>query len=395
MTPAGGHIRIVVVDTNVLWPNENDVEHGVGWQELLIWSDNLPDVVFIVPEVVVLELARQESDRKQKVHSQTSNTWRKTLGALRYAGLEVPESLCTAIDFAPLMPPALSDIAARIRRGLRERGVVVKPVPEGLPHADMLRKSLLRHPPFDHTDKGYRDALIWETVCELVGEATDGVVVVLVTDDNDYRDGKSDALHPALIDEVNTRMHASVTVSVARDLRSAVGDECAKVPEEAGTPVNEDVDDVPVTVEAQNVVELVERAIVDRCERIFYGESLRIDNADGDSEPLLFGEEIDPEVSDPTVEEVIPRIETLVLDEHESFDGGTQIGSAAVEATVEFEGFMYKADYYGSDHEWHLLDGDWNRHYVKVSGTFDTELEFRYVADPSDLLALEFVPVAG
>lgn len=53
---------------------------------------------------------------------------------------------------------------------------------------------------------------------------------------------------------------------------------------------------------------------------------------------------------------------------------------------------MHRADYHGSTGKWQLLDSDWNLYYVRVSGSFKTELEFRYVADLDQLLALEFVP---
>lgn len=402
MTAASQCTRFVVVDTNVLW-SSGEVEQGVGWQELLTWAEHRPDVGFVVPEVVVLELARQEADRQQKSFTVLSKQWNKALGALRYAGVRIPEIVDSSVDLATIEPMSLDDVGGDMRKKLAERGIRLWPVPEGCSHLEMLRKSLVQHPPFDETDKGYRDALIWETVCELAAEATDGAVVVLVTSDKDFREEGAEDLHPKLVEEFGQRICASVAVGIAQEIRGAIehegvhpnrNEESSAGGSEASASLPP-AEDSPGAVSPPGILQLVQDGIADLCERRFDGEHLRFDGHESDGEPLLFGEKISSDISDPTVNEVLPDLGTVALDEHETFESGTEIGSATVEATVEYEGLIYKADYYGSDGEWQLVDSDWNDNYFRVTGSFETELEFRYVADPAALLALEFVPKDG
>lgn len=401
MTAASQCTRFVVVDTNVLW-SSGEFEQGVGWQELLTWAEDRPDVEFVVPEVVVLELARQEADRQQRSFTALSKQWSKALGALRYAGVSIPEIVDSSVDLATLNPMSLDDVGGDMRKKLAERGIRLWPVPEGRSHLEMVRKSLVQHPPFDETDKGYRDALIWETVCELAAESTDGAVVVLVTNDKDFREEGAEHLHPKLVEEFDHRICASVAVGIAQKIRGAIEHEGVRTNRYDESPAgaseassSRPAEDFPGEVSPPGILQLVQDGIADLCERRFYGEHLRFDGHESDGDPLLFGEKISSDISDPTVNEVLPDLGTVALDEHETFESGTEIGSATVEATVEYEGLIHKADYYGSDGEWQLVDSDWNDHYFRVTGSFETELEFRYVANPAALLALEFVPKDG
>ncbi|MGF7123278.1 hypothetical protein J2X34_003707 [Rhodococcus sp. BE178] len=92
-----------------------------------------------------------------------------------------------------------------------------------------------------------------------------------------------------------------------------------------------------------------------------------------------------PEVTEGPIDVVAVThdLATLIVDEHEEFDGGTTIGEVRVEADVEWEACVYRADYSGAsdDVPWNVIDTDWNDHYVRVSGTLRAELIYHYVAD--------------
>ena len=56
-------------------------------------------------------------------------------------------------------------------------------------HADLVERDLSSRKPFSPTGKGYRDALIWESVVELCTDLTDADTLIFVTDN------KSDFCH--------------------------------------------------------------------------------------------------------------------------------------------------------------------------------------------------------
>src|SRR5205823_5922677 len=96
----------------------------------------------------------------------------------------------------------------------------IRPVPASLDHDTLVNWSLWEHPPFDSTDKGYRDALIWATVRDAAEEAEPGRIIVFITHDNDCCDGKQAILHPKLVQDL-ARVTAN-TVSIARTIDDAI-----------------------------------------------------------------------------------------------------------------------------------------------------------------------------
>lgn len=125
-------------------------------------------------------------------------------------------------------------------------------------------------------------------------------------------------------------------------------------------------------------------------------DELLADVVDGDMQLLdhelavAEGEGLAFEASIPEITEgpiavvgVIHDLSTLIVDEHEEFDGGTTVGEIRVEADVEWEACIFKADYYSApdDVPWEVIDADWNDHYVRVSGTIRAELSYHYGAD--------------
>ena len=109
----------------------------------------------------------------------------------------------TGVDVSGLRATRLAaDVGAartRLEHGLRDEGVRILPIPD-IGHGDLVARDLARTKPFD-AGRGYRDALIWETVLALAAE--EPVPVVFVTANRqDFGDGQ---LHPHLSQDVATR----------------------------------------------------------------------------------------------------------------------------------------------------------------------------------------------
>lgn len=92
-----------------------------------------------------------------------------------------------------------------------------------------------------------------------------------------------------------------------------------------------------------------------------------------------------PEVTQGPVDVVAVThdLDTLFVDEHEEFEGGTTIGEAQVDADIKWEACVLKTELPAVPHDvpWRVIDPDWDSDNVRVSGTFRAELVYHYVAD--------------
>jgi hypothetical protein len=68
-------------------------------------------------------------------------------------------------------------------------------------HADVLKRALAAKKPFVDSGRGYRDALIWHNIVELLRASSDQIVFVSQNSD-DWCGGRKDAFHPDLVAEL-------------------------------------------------------------------------------------------------------------------------------------------------------------------------------------------------
>jgi hypothetical protein len=152
----------------------------------------------------VREVARRRYKELKRLRSEAATKWGEALAALDAASMDLPERVPTVRDLRSRSMPSADELADRLRNRLAEMGATIAPVPTSLDHDTLVNWSLWAHPPFDSTDKGYRDALIWATVREVAAEAKLGCAIVFVTNDNDCCDGKEAILHPKLVQDLTT-----------------------------------------------------------------------------------------------------------------------------------------------------------------------------------------------
>lgn len=144
-----------------------------------------------VPEVVVAELVNKRTERLRA-------QWHKHSGATRAVGeLMAPDRRgawrAGDIDFAA----DRADYERQLRQRLQQADVRIAPWPE-VTHEDLVTRDLARSRPFKQNGSGYRDALIWETVKEIVEEHPGDDVILISTNNADFAAPKSDDLHADL-----------------------------------------------------------------------------------------------------------------------------------------------------------------------------------------------------
>lgn len=359
---------IYVVDSNILLADPS--LEGIAWTRLRLLVQFGP-LSIVVPEVVVREVARRRYKTLKRLRSEAATKWGEALAALCAAGLELPDGLPTVRELRSRPIQTAEQLADRLRNELTEMGAVIRPVPTAIDHDTLVNWSLSEHPPFDSTDKGYRDALIWVTVREVTAEAHSGCAVVFVTNDNDCCDGKEAILHPELTQDL-----ASVTanmVSIAKSIDDAIS---ITAMDKVLTELTEPPLDLPSRTDQ------IGASIDAACQNLVGSELF--DHLD-----VM----LDRELDEPTALEVWPDLTTLSLDIHEVFEGGTEIGEAIVDAEIGYEATVLKEDSDGPNASWTVVDEEYDEDAVLVNGEFVAEMTFSFVIDDGGVQAIELVSV--
>jgi hypothetical protein len=159
-----------------------------------------------LPEVVIGEHLRASRDAMQR----SVTAIEKELRVLsRYWGkLDVK---------LPALDHAYEKWRLSISDRLRAAGVEILPYPCAS-HQSITERDLERRKPFSESGKGYRDALIWESVLDLAAKSDDQIVFV-TSNSKDFADGE--ALHPDLVCDLAER-NLQGRVSLALGLSSAL-----------------------------------------------------------------------------------------------------------------------------------------------------------------------------
>lgn len=204
-------VLCVVPDSNQLFGQLTAARPRAAWQQLLRMSKN-GQIRLTVPELVQWELANQMREQGEvKLAAQSRAT-----AELRLLGLQPPAFGEGRVALDALLAEASEDMRGQITAHGGE--ILSLPVVD---HSELVRRSLQRRPPFDLHDRGYRDALIWHTVLELV---RDGEEVLLISNDGRAfsAEGDTSSLHPALAAEIEASCGDRRRVTLRRDLRTAL-----------------------------------------------------------------------------------------------------------------------------------------------------------------------------
>jgi len=111
-----------------------------------------------------------------------------------------------------------------LQRLLRQKGIKILDYP-GVTHQEMIQRFYDYHKPLgkhkdkrDKDDAGYKDALIWESTLDLLGEGFTEIVLVSGNVE-DFGDADTRKLHKELIDDLVSHGHSENSVQYADSLK--------------------------------------------------------------------------------------------------------------------------------------------------------------------------------
>lgn len=212
---------VIVVDTSVI---ARDFLFRSGISRLLIdgvWSTGHS---LYFPQVVIDEATAKYVDSLRECQAQIDKGLR---GARRLTDLDVQ---------APLPDDLVGNLRCRYGRMFREWAeestITVLPYPSTT-HDELVNRDLSGRRPFRPSGKGYRDALIWESILTLAAK-TEEEIALLTCDARDFC-GDSMELHPDLAADLRERGFACDRVKVYTDATQFVQTHISKVMDQLAT----------------------------------------------------------------------------------------------------------------------------------------------------------------
>lgn len=384
---------IIVVDTSATF---DDVMFSrTRWMQLLSLCAR-GKVRVAIPIVVLRETARHWEKQANKALKAARERYGRALrGRKVFADLGLG-------DLAE--PPRVPDVAIdrmAFHKGLAERlasvGVEILPLPKvGVP--EILDRDLDRRKPFAESGKGFRDVLIWHSVIELLSGLTRNDTVYFVTNNTgDYC--KEGNLDPDLLSEIDpsgaglkhvTTLAELVERDVMRPLVSGLvaSDEELETFLQAAMELEVGYFEPTIGDLVREELELAAKNLVN--EEIQTG----IENGYG----LDFSEiAIPDQIESPTIVHVEADPKTVDWDAYETYEEDTLLIRASIDADVDIQGFVYKADYHGMEDEVSVIEFDWNEHMAFVGTSVEARLVFqlRIEADAGMVEGTEFEAAEG
>ncbi len=262
----------------------------------------------------------------------------------------------------------LVEYSKRFRTRLAELRVRTLPYPS-IPHADLVKRQVNHLRPFQAKGTGYRDALIWNSLLELVRGAKEDCVLVTgnLADFSASRESPS-VIHSDLKKDLDN-MGFKVKVSVSKDLNAFL-DEHAK-------PSLKKLDDLKKELENGKPINL-KRELESRFNLIFEeinnNSSRLLKLRRYDLRRLEEPIGISSMDEDPTELHIDDVLEFMGQDVYLEFTG---------EYEAELSGYLQHVDAYGlhKDSILYVTDWDWSEYYVQVGANVTLRISFRAVLD--------------
>lgn len=365
---------VIVPDTTTMF--DDVMLSGTRWTQLLSLCARRRLRVAI-PIVVLRERARHwETQAVKAVEAAKSRHERAVKGRRSFMDL----GLGTLEEPDPLPDIAIDQAAAheRLLERLTNVGVEILSLPQvSIP--ELLDRDLAGKKPFHPSGKGFRDALIWHSVMDLLSREGSDTVVYLVTDNSDdFRHGEG--LHPDLQEDTDglgghLRLVRGLEELVGNEPISSLIAELAATDEQLQLFLARAAQLDPDEYSTTSIGGLIHDALVAAASELI-GEEIQSGDDEWGSGPD-FSEVAIPRLDSPTIVHVETRPNTAEWDTYETYEEETLLIRASIAADVELEGFVYKSDYIGMEDEVTVIEFDWNDHMSFVAASVEARLVFQ------------------
>lgn len=358
---------IIIPDTNIFF---NDWALQRTMIRILLEFASKAGFQIIIPKIILMELVNQVRESIDSVvnanNERLRNLYKKTGVSLSsmIIGDEADDEVKKYESF--------------LRQRLKTAGAKIAKIPR-IPHKVIVERDLGRRKPFTKEGKGYRDALVWETILDIV-ESQGEELVFLSENSKDFADEDKKGFHSDLLQDLSIRKIDDSKVILVLSLRSFI---------------------------KENLIPRLsspEQTLVNFLQKAHPTFNIETELAETLSEDLL-GTEVDSDsVGKPAEYESITfsMVEEVtdveIIDEHELSPAERVIELEAY-LFSEFDAFIFKSDLWcmNEDEMPHISDPDWNKHYAAVSfsETVQAHLYITLDMEEGEISSVEVLEISG
>lgn len=347
---------IIVLDTNILYKSPFKNPSFMALFDLLLRSEN---DTLVIPQLVIDEAV---------------NKCREALGEIRL-GLEHQSREFQKWTGEKLSLSLINDkiedtIAAyeqTLRQTLRQVGAIICPYPK-TSHEQLVAKCLSRRKPFsENGQNGYRDALIWESILEILVEDN---VTFITQNSKDFFEKDKQALHPHLLEELRQHNIDANQITVFKNLHNFAADYVKPTMEKLDLEsVRNNLSFGIGRYDKEIIVDAILQALLSF-----------------DYEDKIQPHEIDlPSGANTIHVSSVEDLSDLYITDAHKLASGTWLIDAVAMAYYQFDFFLFKGDWYAmeEDDPIKIIDTDWSDSSVLAETTKLIQVSFTFTFDAS------------
>lgn len=347
----------VILDTNIIFSDFH--LKGAKIKNLCESVKSTGDSVHI-PEVVVDESINKYREKIQECKSKID---RGISDFKRLTGKDIGDN---PISDEFVLKEA-KEYAENFKKQLRELGIKIIPYPS-TPHQELVKRDLARKKPFQETGKGYRDALIWESIksiCKKSSSLFENSKVIFVNKNHkDFCEGG--LLHPDLKEDLVNNGIDGNYIRVIEDIDIFIKEYIK--PKQI---ILKNIQDALNTNNEYNKIDL----------------NIEIENRITD---FLLHHEFDYEESPFRQEFENPSVvnvdkPSFTVTEVRQISEDEILIEVEIDVNCEFDFFIFKSDAMCMDEDElpYIWNSNWNKHYMDASKTISIKLKVTLIVDSS------------
>ena len=349
-------INHIIIDTNVI---HLDFKLNKARIVTLCNTSTILGHEIFIPEVVIDEIVKQYDEKAEEY----INSFNKALKKL--SDLSTSPITQTPIDAKGF----ISNYRNELNNRIKQLGIGIIPYPN-TGHKIMVARELGKKKPFKDSTKGYRDALIWDSVMEHTQKYSSNCGIIFLTaNSKDFADKDKKDLHTDLIADCISNGIPTTSIRLVTDIQNFIDNEIILRSTELKEKFNQlqqdgglgDIDFI------QLIQDYISKDMLDNL----------ISSNDFDSYPgYAPGLYENPEIT--SIEKVSCSFNTI-----REISSDTILIQSEVSVQVDLDCFIFRADLPLIDDSKFptIIDYEWNDHYVLASDSATFKFQFNILTD--------------
>ncbi len=346
----------IIIDTNVI---HLDFKLNKARIVTLCNTSTILGHEIFIPEVVIDEIVKQYDEKAEEY----INSFNKALKKL--SDLSTSPITQTPIDAKGF----ISNYRNELNNRIKQLGIGIIPYPN-TGHKIMVARELGKKKPFKDSTKGYRDALIWDSVMEHTQKYSSNCGIIFLTaNSKDFADKDKKDLHTDLIADCISNGIPTTSIRLVTDIQNFIDNEIILRSTELKEKFNQlqqdgglgDIDFI------QLIQDYISKDMLDNL----------ISSNDFDSYPgYAPGLYENPEIT--SIEKVSCSFNTI-----REISSDTILIQSEVSVLVDLDCFIFRADLPLIDDSKFptIIDYEWNDHYVLASDSATFKFQFNILTD--------------